>query len=162
MFLAAEAGRLAVAAVAHGPNLFGDWAKFWNAIYEHLGNTLWYGLQAADMFLFGMTPAFFVLRLKRPRPSLRVILRNSGTAAVLAIVFGLFWVTGFLLLWFPETFRSETAISIATGGTVAVVWGAMALGRKWVAEPSVADRVGRLLGIIAIGTALVATVVFRI
>jgi hypothetical protein len=51
---------------------------------------------------------------------------------------------------------------IAAGGSVVVIWIILALGRKWIAEPSVADRVGRLLGVTAIVAALVGLVVFQI
>jgi len=162
VLLAAEAGRLCMAAAVHREDLLSNSTMFWKYTHDHMRNTLWYGFQAAEMFLTGMTPAFFVLRLKRPRPSLGVILRNSGTAAGLAILFGLFWVTGLIHFWFPERFASETAAGIAVGGTVAVVWGVMALCRQWVAEPSWADRLGRLLGVTAIGTALIGLVVFGI
>jgi hypothetical protein len=162
VLLAQEAGLLWVAAVNHYDYLLHNGMIFWRATHDHLRNTLWYGFQAAELFLLGMTPAFLVLRLKRPRPSLRVILGNSGTAAGLAIVFGLFWVTGLLHLWFPEKFASETAAGIAVGGTVALVWGVMAVCRKWVAEPSWVDRVGRILGVTAIATALIGLFVFRI
>jgi hypothetical protein len=162
VLLAREAGRLGVVAAAHLDVVFSNWPMFWRAAHDHLRNTLWYGFQAAEMFLVGMTPAFFVLRLKRPRPPLKVILRNSGTLAGLAIVFGFFWVTGLVYLCFPESLRSETGAAIVAGETVAFVWGVMALCRRWVAEPSWPDRIGRLLGITAIGAALVGLVVFRI
>lgn len=55
-----------------------------------------------------------------------------------------------------------TAAGIAAGGTVAVVWAILAPTRNWVAEPSWADRVGRLLGVTAILTGVVGLVVFRI
>ena len=159
---AQEAGQLGAAAARHRGDLLSSGMMFWRATHDHLRNTLWYGFQAAESFLVGMTPAFFVLRLKRPRSPLRVVLWNSGTVAGLAIVFGFFWVTGQLFLWFPERLRFETAPAIAVGGTVAFVWEVMAIFRRWVAEPSWADRVGRLLGVTAIGTALVGLVVFRI
>jgi len=55
-----------------------------------------------------------------------------------------------------------TAAGIAVGGTVAVVWGILALSRNWIAEPSSADRMGRLLGVVAIGMGLAGLVVLRI
>jgi hypothetical protein len=162
VLLAAEAGRFYAAAATHREDLLSNGSSFWRATHDHLRNTLWYGFQAAEAFLLGMTPAFLVLRVKQPRPALRVILGYSGTAAALAILFGLFWVMGLLVLWFPDRFRSETAAGIAVGGTVAVVWGVMALCRRWVAEPSWVDRVGRVLGVTAIATALVGLVISRI
>ena len=35
-----------------------DWSMFWHATRDPFRNTLWYGFQVAEMFLFGMAPAF--------------------------------------------------------------------------------------------------------
>jgi hypothetical protein len=87
VLLADEARRFLVAAVDHREDLLSNWPAFWRATHDHLRNVRWYGFQSDGSFLLGMTPAFLV-RLKQPRPPLRVILRNSGTAASLAILFG--------------------------------------------------------------------------
>jgi hypothetical protein len=109
-----------------------------------------------------MTPAFFVVRLRQPRSALRVVLAYPGTLAGLAIVFGLFWITGFLYILFPNQMRPETTAAIAVGGTLAVTWGALALCRRWNGEPGWIDRAGRLLGLTAIGKGLIGLVLFRI
>jgi hypothetical protein len=153
---------LCTAAAAHRTALFQDWSWFWSNTHDQLRNTLWYGLQVAEMFLFGMTPTFFFVRLRRHRPTLRALVRQPGTVAGLAIVFGVFWVTGFLLAVLPDTVSSIIAPGIAAGGTVAAAWGILALSRIWKSEPGWVDRMGRLLGCAAIGTALLGLIIFRI
>jgi hypothetical protein len=74
VLLADAFGRLCGETVAHRENLLSNWPMVWGATHDHLRNTLWYGFQAAGIFLFGMTPAFIVLRLRRPRPPLRALL----------------------------------------------------------------------------------------
>jgi hypothetical protein len=114
------------------------------------------------MFLFGMTPAFFILRLRRPHPPMRVLLRQPGTVAGLAMVFGLFWGTGCLLVLFSDQVDSMTAAPAAIGGAVAAGWGILALSRQGQSERGWVDRLGRVLGCIAIGTGLLGLVIHRI
>src|SRR5262245_2489496 len=97
LLLADMLGRLFRAAAAHSEDLPAHWPLFWGATHDPLRNTLWYGFQVSEVFLFAMTPAFIVLRLRRPRPPLRDLPRQPGTAAALAMVFGLFWGTGALI-----------------------------------------------------------------
>jgi hypothetical protein len=162
LLLAEMLGRLCREAAAHRADLPAHWPVFWGATHDPLRNTLWYGFQVAEMFLVGMTPAFFVLRLRRPRPPWCALLRQPGTVAGLAMVFGLFWGTGCLLASFPDRVDSMTAAPAAIGGAVAVGWGALALSRKWEPERGWVDRMGRVLGCAAIGAALLGLMVFRI
>jgi|GEM_PF-3248455 len=154
--------RLCQEAAAHRADLFANWPLFWRSIRDPLSNTLWYGFQAAEITLFGLTPACFVLRLRRPRPPLLDLLRQPGTVALLAMVFGLFWVTGALLVLFPGKVDSMTAAPTAVGGTVAVAWVVLALSRRWRPEAGWVDRMGRLLGCASIVTALIGHMVFWI
>jgi hypothetical protein len=140
----------------------GRFPAFWVATHDLLRNTLWYGLQVAFALLLGFTPAWIVVRLRRPRPLWRVLVRQPGTVAALAMVLGLFWGTGALLILFPGHFDSMTAAPSAIGGAVAIAWGTLALTRKWESEPGWVDRVGRLLGCAAIGLAILLPLIFRI
>jgi hypothetical protein len=155
-------GRLFRQALAHRDELPNHWPLFWDATHEPLRNTLWYGFQLAESLIFVMTPVFFYLRLRRPRPPLRDLLRQPGVVAGLAMVFGLFWGTGALLVLFPEKVDAMTAAPTAVGVAVAVAWGVLALSGRWRAEAGWVDRMGRLLGWAAIGTALLGILVFRI
>ena len=155
-------GSLLREAASHQEDLIPHWPLFWGYTHDHLRNTLWYGFQFAGSLLIGMIPIFLVLRLRRPRPEWRAMLRRPGTMAALAMVFGLFWVTGCLLIVFPEQVDPMTAAPIAVGGAVGAAWLILALIRRWDPEPGWIDRLGRILGCIAIATALIGLVVHRI
>lgn len=162
VLLADAFGHLCRDATAHREDLIAQWPVFWRATRNGLRNTLWYGFQVAGMSLLGLTPAFLVLRLRRPRPPLRALLRQPGTVAGLAMVFGLFWGTGCLIRLFPDGVDSMTAAPAAVGGAVAAGWGVLALSRRWEPERGWVDRVGRILGCAAIGTGLLGLLIFRI
>jgi len=57
---------------------------------------LWYGFRMIQVVLLSMTLTFLLVRLRQPRPPILSLLRQPGTVAGLAIVFGLFWVTGWM------------------------------------------------------------------
>jgi hypothetical protein len=162
LLLADMFGRFCLEAAAHREDLIGHWPAFWAATRDSLRNTLWYGFQVTVMFLLGMVPAFFLVRLRRPRPSLRALLTQPGTVAGLAMVFGLFWGTGGLLALFPETVDAMTAAPAAIGGAVAAAWGVLALSWQWKPERGWIDRIGRILGWFAIGNGLLVLVIHRI
>jgi hypothetical protein len=162
LFWADRLGRLCRAAAAHGPDMLLHWPVFWNAIRDDLRNTLWYGFQFTMSALVGLTLAFFAVRLRRPRPPLRVLIRQPGTVGGLAMVFGLFWVTGYLYYLFPDSADASTAAPIAMAGSVAAAWSVLVLSRRWQSEPGWIDRMGRLLGVIAIANGLLGLVVHRI
>lgn len=155
-------GQLCREAAAHGGDLPNNWSVFWAATHDSLRNAVWYGFQVAGAFLLGLTPAFLVIRLRRPRPPLRTLVRQPGMMAALAIVFGLFWGTGGLLWLLPGKVDAFTAAPTAAGGAVAVSWIVLALARSWKPEAGWVDRIGRALGCAAIGTAMLGLVVFRI
>jgi hypothetical protein len=157
-----QAGDLVRDAVAHNDEVLAHWPAFWRATHDHLRNTLWYALQVAETVLIGLTLAFLALRLRRPRPPLRTLLRQSGMVAVLAMIFGLFLGTGLLLYAFPGRVDSFTAAPIAIGGSVAVAWTVLVLGRLQEPDPGWVGRLGRLLGSVSIVAALLFAVVARI
>jgi hypothetical protein len=109
-----------------------------------------------------MTPAFLIVRSRRPRPPWRRLIAQPGTIAALGIVFGQFWVTGLLAALLPDWYDPITGMSIAAGGTVAVAWVVLAMSRKWKVGLGSVDLVGRLLGATAIATALLGLIVHRI
>ena len=93
-----------------------------------------------------MTTVFLLMRVRRPRPPIRALLRQPGTVAGLAVTFGLILVAGWMHFLFFGRLIDGTVTPIAVGGTVALAWTCLALVRRWEAEPSWVDRMGRLLG----------------
>jgi hypothetical protein len=154
--------RFCRAALDRHTSLLDNWPAFWRAAHDDLRNTLWYAFQFLLGLLFGMTPAFFVVRLRRPRPPLRALVRQPGTVAALAILFGLFWVLGSIHYLFPDQLDAITAPGIAVGSTVAAAWCVLALSRGWESERGWIDRTGRLLGVAAVAAGLLGLLIDRI
>jgi hypothetical protein len=111
-------------------------ANYWSGVE-------WYGVQAAELLILVMTAVFLLMRVRQPRPPIRVLLRQPGTIAGLAVTFGLIFVAGWMHFLFFGRLIDGT---IAVGGTVALAWTCLALVRRWEGEPSWLDRMGRLLG----------------
>jgi hypothetical protein len=148
--------------VGHHDELWDNWPRVWRLIQEPVRQIVSYGFQAMGTLVVGMTPIFFILRLRSPRAPWRSLLVQPGMVAALAMVFGLFWVTGLVHMLIPGNIDAITGPWIVVGGTVAAAWVTLALIRKWKAEPGWADRMGRILGAIAIGNALLGYMVYRI
>jgi hypothetical protein len=126
------------------------------AIADYWSGVVWYGVQAAELLILIMTTVFLLMRVRRPRPSIRALIRQPGTVAGLAVTFGLILVAGWMHLLFFGRLIDGTVAPIAVGGTVALAWTCLALARRWEAEPSWVDRMGRLLGATAIVVGVVA------
>lgn len=123
---------------------------------------LWYGIQLSQHIVLIMTPVFLLMRLTPPRPTVRALLKQPGTIAALAVAFGLIWVTGWLHRLHFVQYTTGTLSTIAVGGTVAFAWACLALSRKWEAERSWIDRLGRFLGATAITVGLIALLKYGI
>jgi hypothetical protein len=146
-----------ISAKPYGPPqyLMSSMASYWSSV-------LWYVVQASEQMILIMTPVFLLMRVRRPRPSIRVLLRQPGTVAGLAVILGYIWVTGWLHRLFFGRIIDGTVTAIAVGGTVALAWTCLALSRRWESEPSWVDRMGRLLGATAIAVGMLAYSVFGI
>jgi hypothetical protein len=146
-----------ISAKPYGPPQFlmSSMANYWSTV-------LWYVIQSSEQLILIMTPVFLLMRVRRPRPPIRALLRQPGTVAGLAVPLGLIWVTGWLHRLFFGRIVDGTATAIAVGGTVALAWVCLALCRKWEAEPSWLDRMGRFLGATAIAVGMLAFSVFGI
>jgi hypothetical protein len=107
-------------------------------------------------------PVYLILRARQPRPPVRDLLRQPGTVAGLAVVFGFVWVTGWLHRLFFGRLTDAIVPAIAAGATVALAWAGLALTRSWESERSWVDRLGRLLGATAIATGAAAVSLFGI
>ncbi len=66
------------------------------AIANYWSDVEWYGVQAAELLILVMTAVFLLMRVRQPRPPIRVLLRQPGTIAGLAVTFGLTFVSGWM------------------------------------------------------------------
>jgi hypothetical protein len=99
-------------------------------------------------FLFFLLPAFLILRLKRPRPHLRVMMGQPGfvgCAAVVAVVV----VAVPLFLLAPSGLGQlfiESAAQVVLPSAVPLAWVWLIARSRWNPEPSWIDRTGRIVG----------------
>lgn len=161
-FFAQDSVRLCRVAWANLAEIRENSPRFWRVVREPLAQVVSYGMQSASVVLVAMTPMFLIMRLRRPRPPWRALLIQPGMVAALSMVFGLFWLNGLVAILFPDWLAPIPRPWIAVGGSVAAAWLVLALFRRWKAEPGWVDRLGRLLGVIGIGTALLGLVMYLI
>jgi hypothetical protein len=140
----------------------GDWPELRRIIRDPLQRSLLYGFHFTSAVQTCMIPIFFIVRLRRPRPRWRTLVSQPGVVAVLAMVFGGLWVTGWVHILLPGRIDSLRGPWIVVGSTVAVAWLILVLVRKWHAERCWVDRFGRFLGTLAIATAFLAWIEYRI
>jgi hypothetical protein len=168
--LAEEFVNLCRRTVENRSSVWEHWPVFWVAIRRSLTGTLQFFDHILGGFLGGMVLAFLVLRGKRPRPPLRVLLRQPGTVAVLAMIFGALWIVGPLdYLFYPTvgsgqwiSIHPSQTVSLAVGGCVTVAWAILALSRRWQAEPGWIDRMGRWLGVAAIVRMMLGILIYAV
>ena len=117
-----------------------------------------------SLSLYGPTMALMLVRLRRPRPILRRLIRQPGFAACVAVLTSsVFYDAACLMEWS----RSQSVLfddvlydlvfsaSMATEKSVPailIIWSSLLLTRKWRPEPSWIDRLGRLLAVLWIAT----------
>jgi hypothetical protein len=126
----------------------------------YLGNYGWIGIlrHQIGLLLWVLSLTVIALRLRSPRPSRRRLWSQPGFSACVAAVLGVFLqaletgigrhaqLTGWVkwdhfwmaFLWVEWPYA---------GPAVAGAWLALAWSRRWRAEPSMVDRLGRLIGI---------------
>jgi hypothetical protein len=129
----------------------------------------WYWSATAAPTLEVGALAWLVLRLRHPRPRLRHVARLAGTVACAAATLEFLVEGGLILLshefygrGFVETWGEFTlVVSTHSGLAVAGAWLALAMARRWRAEPTWIDRGGRALGVAWIAFAL-AQIVLRL
>jgi len=102
------------------------------------------------------------IRLLGPRPRFRRLARQPGIIAALAAALAL-TLAGIpfgLLFWLDESpYEIFLLLAVATypGLAVLVAWMTLLVGRRWRAEPSWVDRLGRTLGVFWILAAFLIT-----
>lgn len=114
-------------------------------------------LNAVEPWLAALTVAFIVIRLRRPRPPFRRLVRQPGMAACLAVLslMAVNCLAAGVALAILGTPREEEALYLQfvtplfreTGGGVLAVWFVMVLAGVCRPEPGWVDRAGRLLGL---------------
>jgi hypothetical protein len=102
-------------------------------------------------FLFFLLPALVVVRLRRPRPPLRSLVRQPGfVACSLPLVVILASLPLSLL---PLSGLAEQAIAIGFQtlliATAPLAWAFLMASGRWSPEPGWIDRLGRVLGLLA-------------
>ncbi len=94
-------------------------------------------------FAFSLTPAFLIIRLRRPRPSFRDLVLQPGVVACEATLLGHgLTVSQALFEWLPEPLYWA---AVAT--SIPLAWAALAMRGRWRPEPGWIDRLGRILGV---------------
>lgn len=154
--------RLARALALNRSDLLEHWPVAWIAIRNDLASALFTGERMLHHLLISLVPAFLIVRWKRPRPPLRALLRQPGTVAAVAAVFGALWVNGYLHLALGPNVDNRLPACLAIGGTVTLAWAVLALGRRWQGEPGWIDRLGRALGAAAIAHMILGILEFKI
>jgi hypothetical protein len=144
-----------VPATSYGPPQFltRTIATYWSTVE-------WYGVQVAELLILNLTMIFLLIRVRRPRPPAGALIRQPGTVAGLAVIFALTFVVGWMHFLYFGRLIDGAVTPIAVGGTVAVAWTCLALFRRWEAEPSWVDRMGRILGAAAILVGAITFLVF--
>ncbi len=153
----AEAFRESVTAIVHPEEGWSAWA--W-ALYQI------YGIAASFSIPFAcaLTLAVLLLRFRRPRPGIRRLSRQPGLAACFAaavpLIPSLVGLVGTAIVGgptptvFPHGTEWDRWIGYAfilvpayTGAAVLGAWSLLLISRRWRAEPSWIDRLGRALGL---------------
>ena len=173
---------VAALALAFGSRLFGPLAQQFDALGRNISQydspffkarpgqwrkTIWYSsmsllwcvFRILDVSLLSVVPGFLLIRLRRPRPCILTVIKQPGTVAGISIVLGAIWVTGWLHHLFVARFNYYTLSSVAVGCTVTLSWALLAASGRWEAERSWIDRMGRVLGVIAVGNGVLAYVI---
>ncbi len=148
-----------VAGVAVGLALNRDDPKLWDRL-SSLPETwayswLWFLL--AKSFALGLVPislAYLVIRLRRPRPPLRRLILQPGTAACAAVVIvTALDVVAWSIYWRGDPARLTRIIhrywnlyGDRPALAVAVTWLGLWLSRRWRPEPGWIDRLGQAIG----------------
>jgi hypothetical protein len=121
----------------------------------------WYAvlLRHTQPLVATMTMAIAILRLLRPRPSIRRLTRQPGFAACSAASLAILVGGGFNYATTEITFAPGaegaagytwvvlTPRGAEAGLAVAAAWLLLALGRRWQPEPAWIDRAGRIVGV---------------
>jgi hypothetical protein len=124
------------------------WAGVWSYLRTRTDVTrsiVMFSFTPLYCFLFAWTLAFLVMRLRKPRPPLRNLVKQPGMVACEVLLSGMILTFCLALNEGYQLLASVTVIS--TAFAIPVAWTSLALRGRWAAEPSWIDRLGRGLGI---------------
>jgi hypothetical protein len=108
---------------------------------------LWNGLSVTSVSLVYWTPSVLLLRVLRPRPPLHDLLRQPGVLACGVATASLFLIVVLLDPVTPYGFPFGPLSVVSVPMPVALAWAWLGLTRRWGAEASWIDRLGRAVGI---------------
>ena len=123
------------------------WAGVWSYLRTRTDVTysiVMHSFTSLYCFLFAWTLAFLVMRLRKPRPSLRRLVKQPGMVACEVLLFGMILT---VCLGSNEDYRLLASVAVfSTALAIPAAWAILALLGRWAAEPSWIDRLGRGLG----------------
>jgi hypothetical protein len=101
-------------------------------------------------FLFFLVPACVIVRLKRPHLPLGSMISQPGFAACAAPVLAVLVLTPIsLIVWDDKVAQVIATVSQAiVVGAAPLAWIVLIAMRRWNAEPSWIDRLGRIFGLL--------------
>jgi hypothetical protein len=99
-----------------------------------------------EALLLSSTLAFLIMRLRRPRPPLRRLIKQPGVVACEVLLLGMF--LGICLAPLIEDYPLLSLIVVISGASaIPIAWTILVLRGHWETEPSWIDRLGRGLGV---------------
>jgi hypothetical protein len=125
------------------------WAGVWAYLRTRTdvtGSIVMYTFVSMEALLLSSTLAFLIMRLRRPRPPLRRLIKQPGVVACEVWLLGMF--LGICLAPLIEDYPLLALIVvISTASAIPIAWTILVLRGHWETEPSWIDRLGRGLGV---------------
>ena len=109
------------------------------------GSIVMLSFTSLECLLVSWTLAFFIMRLRKPRPPLSRLVRQPGMVACEAWLLGMF--LGICISMFEAYPLLGPVVVVLTACAIPVAWTVLALRGRWEAEPNWIDRLGRVLGV---------------
>jgi hypothetical protein len=123
------------------------WAGVWTYLRTRTDVTVsivMFTFSWLDSLLLCWTLAYVIMRLRKPRPPLRRLVRQPGMVACEVWLLGMF--LGICLQVEAYPLLAPIAV-VSTGFAIPTTWAILALRGRWDTEPSWIDRLGRGLGV---------------
>jgi hypothetical protein len=125
------------------------WAGVWAYLRTRTdvtGSIVMYTFVSMEALLLSSTLAFLIMRLRRPRPPLRRLIKQPGVVACEVWLLGM--LLGSCLAPLIEDYPLLALIVvISTASAIPIAWTILVLRGHWETEPSWIDRLGRGLGV---------------